>query len=74
MTDISKHDHEIAMKAWRACRPQTVHAQLVMLSGDAGVQIFGPIHLPADMRAAAAELMALAAWFEKRPAKPTETP
>lgn len=71
--DIAEREREQLLADWHAARPRTSLA-IVQTAGYSsivtGVSAYGLLRTPEEMRAAAAELHALAAWFEKRPVSP----
>lgn len=73
--DVSKRDHERAMRAWRDDRPECSVARVDYCHSyhhsnqETGATVVAKT--PAEMRQAASELAALAAWFEQRPTAPS---
>lgn len=69
--DVARRQHESAMRTWRASQPRTEFARPLpsMRWGDnsiLGVTV-GNARTPVEMRQAAAELHALADWFDSKP-------
>jgi hypothetical protein len=72
--DIARRDHEIAMRKWRDGQPMIALARVTRTSSwsspiENGAEV-NRCGSPAEMRAAAAELQALAIWYEAKPSDP----
>ncbi|HEU4727720.1 MAG TPA: hypothetical protein VFT22_07520 [Kofleriaceae bacterium] len=68
--DVAKREHEAAMQAWRKRKPETTFAYVDLRPVGRALEEVGAMaraETPNCMRAAAAELLLLADWFEERP-------
>lgn len=64
--DIAKRDHHTAMQTWRGRRPKTTHTHSMHPNPEeTGAEVFAKT--PDEMRAAAAELLLLADWYDAKP-------
>lgn len=66
---VAVREHQAALAEWRSQRPQIsrCHTRTGWDGVELDVNVFGALRTPAEMRAAATELQALAAWFVVRP-------
>lgn len=79
--DVAHCHHARRMRAWHDERPKTSWIQASYLgwgggpnNGPIGAQLYGQPRTSAEMRAAAAELLQFADWFEKKPGAVEEAP
>ena len=73
--DIAAREHDESMHAWSKDRPRVKHVALQFQShwgytAATDVRIISSLKTPDEMRGAAAELIQLADWFARKPAKP----
>ena len=68
--DVRERDEKIAMKAWHDARPERRHVTVKTdwLGKINGVSV--DAKTADEMREASSELLAFAAWFEKKPERP----
>lgn len=73
--DIARREHDESMRVWSKDRPRVEHVALQFQSHwgyteATDVRIISSLKTPDEMRSAAAELIQLADWFTRKPAKP----